>query len=657
MGFGKCEAVFSINFIASSSRISNPELSITLIFSTLPSVLSVKATRTSPCILRRRALVGYLRFWSKSDRISPKWASKNSFSTFGAGGATTFGVSFWGATGTLTAGACTATAATGSEEGTGVATEECITGVVGTGIFLTILWISGTVCVTTGIDCGSTGAMALCTTGGVKNEATCILIGSGKGLEVSVDIHSKKGPTANKCREKEVISARVFSPVLPSVISYPLKSSVIIAIHPIFRLSDYNVFMNFDLFSGKTVLLLGKTRSLEMAEFQTLLALHTITITQNIEVSTAVAIEGRMVNPLEQNVLDEIYTQKKIPIVSIEAIEEWLCSSIEPNRLLMSLKLSRNMQRLVAFIKNPYITDEFFFKLLSLYDWHNEGIFDNDSNRDVTAALIGRFYVDLQRNHSVQYAMSGLAHLVEQYGTGELITAISQLQPIKKEIQHPNDISLNGVLDAIALHSDTPDTLLKELLNTRSHLIACREPLSLEDELLTLNNETISQILAQNITLSQSGAQHLEQSHPETIASFYPLDQVRFERLRHNYATSLASNISLTPSMQTTLMEMNDVSVFCMLACNKALLMQHLETLFALQCYTVQLASNTSLCPQQLETLYQSSNTEILKALASNTSTPVEILYQLSLDQRYERNVKTNAAFGHHIQTANIGWS
>ncbi len=433
--------------------------------------------------------------------------------------------------------------------------------------------------------------------------------------------------------------------------------SVIITIHPIFRLSDYNVSMNFNHITGKTLLLLGKTRVLEISEFKTLLALHAITITQKMDDSTAFAIEGRMVNPLDQDLLDEIYTHKNIPIIAIDPLEKWLCSSIEPNRLLMSLKLSRNMQRLVAFIKNPYITNELFFKLLSLYDWRNEGLFDNDFNRDVTAALIGRFYVDLQRNHNVQYAMSGLAHLVEQYGNSELIAAISQLQPIKKEILHPNDLSLNGVLDAMALHSDTPDTLLKNLINTRSHLIACREPLSLEQELLARNDSTINAILAQNITLSQSGAQHLEQSYPETIASFYPLDQVRFERLLHNHATFLASNVSLTPSMQTTLMEMNDKSVFCVLAQNRVLLAHHLETLFALQCCPVQLASNPSLSQHLLETLYQSSNTEVLKALASNTSTPVEILYQLSLDQRYERGVKTNPTFGHHIQTANIGWN
>ncbi|MGZ8548747.1 MAG: hypothetical protein ACXW33_09105, partial [Sulfuricurvum sp.] len=287
-------------------------------------------------------------------------------------------------------------------------------------------------------------------------------------------------------------------------------------------------------------------------------------------------------------------------------------------------------------------------------------------------------------------------HLVEKYGNPRLITAISELSPIAKELKNPNDPSLKGVLDAIALHRDTPEALLRLLCKERAYLLAHREPLALEKELLALEDETIQRSLAQNITLSQSGAQHLEQSYPETIASFYPLDEVRFERLfnfvipcsdtesnhsntgdgsRIKYGmtgdeygmtgnengmtviVALASNISLTPSMQTTLMEVNDASVFSALAKNSSLLPDYLETLFVLNRYAVELSSNTSLSKQHLETLYETSEPEILKALASNTSTPVEILYQLSLDQRYERGVKTNPSFGKHIQTTNLGWN
>lgn len=419
---------------------------------------------------------------------------------------------------------------------------------------------------------------------------------------------------------------------------------------------DYNTRMNYEEYAGKSVLLLGKTRSLNGVEFETLLKLHAINAVKSFDDTVALIIEGKMMNPLELQESTRLYESHTVPIVDIGAIEKWLCGSIEPNRLLMSLKLSRDQDRLVDFLQNPYISDELFFKLLKLYDWQGEGLFDNDENRNVTAAIIGRFYQDLERNHNVQYAMSGLAHLVEKYGTRELITAISELSPIAKELKNSNESSLKGVLDAMALHSATSESLLRVLLKERAYLLAHREPLALEQELLALDDEMIGRSLAQNRTLSPSGADFLEQKYPELIASFYPLDEVRFERLTGN-AVALASNNTLTESMQERLMEMKDEAVFSALAQNTVLSLEHLETLFALNRYAVELASNTSLASQHLEALYQTSEPEILKALASNTSTPVEILYQLSLDQRTERAVKTNPAFGKHIQTYNLGWN
>lgn len=403
-------------------------------------------------------------------------------------------------------------------------------------------------------------------------------------------------------------------------------------------------------------MLLGKTRSLNSVEFETLAKLHTINVVKSFDDTVALIIEGKMMNPLELQESAQLYESHTVPIVDIGAIEKWLCGSIEPNRLLMSLKLSRDQDRLVDFLQNPYISDELFFKLLKLYDWQGEGLFDNDENRNVTAAIIGRFYQDLERNHNVQYAMSGLAHLVEKYGTCELITAISELSPIAKELKNPSEASLKGVLDVMALHSATSESLLRLLIKERAYLLVHREPLALEQELLALDDATIYRSLAQNVTVSPSGADLLEQKYPELIASFYPLDEERFERLISK-SVALASNSTLTASMQERLMEMNDEAVFSALAQNTALSLEHLETLFTLNRYAVELASNTSLSVQHLEALYQTSEPEILKALASNTSTPVEILYQLSLDQRYERGVKTNSSFGKHIQTYNLGWN
>ncbi|MDD2781635.1 hypothetical protein [Sulfuricurvum sp.] len=414
--------------------------------------------------------------------------------------------------------------------------------------------------------------------------------------------------------------------------------------------------MNYEALSGESILLLGKTRALNSEEFDTLLKLHKITRVGSYSEDVALIIEGRMMNPYEQSESARLYEESQTPIVELSPFEEWLCRSIEPNRLLMSLKLSRNQERLVDFLQNPYITDELFFKLLKLYDWQNEGLFDNDTNRDVTASIIGRFYADLDRNHNVQYAMSGLAHLIERYGNPELINAIIELSPIANEIKNPKDRSLNGVLDAIALHPDTQESILRLLLEERAVLLAHREPLGLERELLALQNEEINSLLAQNATLSREGALQLESAYPQLIASKTLLDEDRFERLLEKYAANLAANPSLSPAMQQKLYSLNDDRVLGALASNPMTLSEILGHLFERGEFSDSLASNPSLSSDKLESLASSTDPEVLSALAANTATPIDTLYQLSLDRRFERAVKTNPTFGKHIQTHNIGW-
>lgn len=420
---------------------------------------------------------------------------------------------------------------------------------------------------------------------------------------------------------------------------------------------DYNARMNYDDLGGKSVLLLGKTRSLNPLEFETLLKLRGIAAVKGYESSVALIIEGRLMNPLEQEESARLYEMQSAPIVSIEGIEEWLCRSIEPNRLLMSLKLSRDQERLVDFIQNHYITDELFYKLLKLYDWQNEGLFDNDRNRDVTAAIIGRFYLDLKRNHNVQYAMSGLAHLIERYGSRDLIEAIAELSPIMRELKNPTDRSLAGVLDAMALHPQTPERILRALIEERSALLAHRVPLALEAELLSLESDTINEILARNETLSKEGADILEARYGDLIAENTPLSQERFERLAPRYPAALASNTTLTPYMQQVLADLKEETVCEALASNPSTASALLEELYRNGRYHRALAANSSLRADLLEALSHSDDAQILAALASNPSTPVDILYQLGLDRRFERRVKSNPTFGKHIQTHNIGWS
>jgi len=419
---------------------------------------------------------------------------------------------------------------------------------------------------------------------------------------------------------------------------------------------DYNAIMDFQELIGKSVVLFGKTRSLNRNEFETLLKLHHIELTQKWEEKSVLIIEGRLMNPLEQEESAALYERRAAPIVEINTIEEWLCRSIEPNRLLMSLKLSNDQERLVDFIQNPYISNELFFKLLKLYDWQNEGLFDNDRNRDVTASIIGRFYKDLSRNHNVQYAMSGLSHLIERYGNGELIDAISELSPIKKELKSPSDRSLSGVLDAMAIHAETNERILRLLLNSRAFILAQRIPLTLEKELMDLEDEAIQHFLASNASLSAGASLMLEEKLPDLIGANALLDEGHFERLVMEHSAALATNKSLNNSMQERLFQSEERDVHAGLAMNPSVDESLLIELYQRGRCNLELASNPSLPQYLLAELYTKGERAILSALALNLSTPVDILYQLSLDQRFERSVKTNPAYGKHIQIHNIGW-
>lgn len=414
--------------------------------------------------------------------------------------------------------------------------------------------------------------------------------------------------------------------------------------------------MNYEEFSGKSVLLLGKTRSLNTEEFETLLKLQGITLVNRYESGVSLIIEGKLMNPLEQEESARLYALQAAPIIDIASLERWLCGSIEPNRLLMSLKLSNDQSRLVDFIQNPYISDTLFFKLLKLYDWQNEGFFDNNANRDVTASIIGRFYQDLERNHNVQYAMSGLAHLIERYGTGELIEVISELSPIQKELKAPGDRSLSGVLDAIAIHPQTNERILRALIKERASVLARRVPLSLEKELLALNDPSVTILLSSNESLSHEASLLLEADYPEIIAAHALLDDERFRRLAATQGKALASNMSCSSQMQQKLFETQETALLKALAANPSLDAVLVNALYKEGAYFPELASNPSLPPSLLHELSHSAEASVLYALAANPSTPVEILYQLSLDQRFERYVKTNSSFGRHIQTHNIGW-
>jgi len=412
--------------------------------------------------------------------------------------------------------------------------------------------------------------------------------------------------------------------------------------------------MNLETLQNETLLLLGKPRAFSEAEFAAQLEAHAISVSRELQEDTKTVLEGRMMTPYEQNLSDELYEEGKYSFITIDDFEKALAAEIDDDVLLMSLKLSNDKARLKAFLQNSMLDDALFFKLLKMYSWGGEDFFENDDNRDVSAALIARFYQNIERNHNVQYATTGFYHLVEQTQNAALLEAIATLEPLHF---HPK------LKKSLAMHKDTPKSVLKKFLKQDDAM--AKEAMAY--------NPALDMMLIKELAKSEELAAILAQN--------VKLDDALFALLK-DFKSSLALNESLTSTMQTQLLAVDDRELNLLLAHNKAVTKESIQKLLdyndeelnaALYANPATpkellqeafedvnnhsyLAKNPATPSQLLEEMFHEGDAVVLDALARNESTPVALLYQLQLDSRFERAVKTNAAFGKHIQSENIGW-
>lgn len=453
----------------------------------------------------------------------------------------------------------------------------------------------------------------------------------------------------------------------------------------------YNCPMNLETLKNRTILLLGKSRALEKNEFLFQLEHHNISLADTYSEEVDLIVEGRMLNPIEQEDMERLYKEDAAPFIAIAELEKALCEQIDSAKLHMSLKLSGNKDRLLGFIQNNFITDELFLRLLSLYDWEGESFFENDDNRDTTAALIKRFYKDIEKNHNVQYATTGLLHLIMQTENQELLETISNLAPIKKALQEKEpENGTYKILQAIALHPKTSAGVIKSFIKYAPERIkaqiAGRSDLSgkFQSHLYNEKSTLIRESLARNSALDHVLAEKMlsEGEYAREISLNIDLDDELFERVLEKNSSSLALNPSLSAQMVERLFCLEDEPTLLALASNPSLQEKDYERLYTMQLEELskRLASNTNVPQKLLQALYAQSSThsalaenrctpieilkelslkddeDVLTALSKNTSTPVEILCQLQLDKRYDRYVKENESFGKHIQSDNIGW-
>jgi len=449
--------------------------------------------------------------------------------------------------------------------------------------------------------------------------------------------------------------------------------------------------MNLKELQNKTLLLFGRSRAFSEDEFNSQLKYHKINLTKEYSDDVCVIVDGKMMTPYEQNESDKLYEQRvDATFVSIDALERELAKHIDADTLMMSLKLSNDRDRLKDFLTNSTIEDELFLRLLKMYKWNGENFFDNDENRDVSAAIIVRFYENIERNHNVEYAALGLMHLAKQTKNEKLIETIAYLEPLVKSMKLGTNRDNFKIISAIATNEAAQKDVLKLLIkNAPSQirkLIATREDCDeeMQDDLLLSEDKEVLEALSYNSNLCKTVLEKLldYEELAKNIARNINLDDDIFKLFLQKYPIDLAKNKEITSQMQEKLASMAEQEVLLSLATNQSIdekifmiLQEKNDEQITLALYEnpatpsqilqdayldaknhFALAKNENTPKDILKRLFESEDAKVLKSLAKNKSTPVEVLYQLQLDSRFDRAVKENPNFGKHIMSENIGW-
>ena len=431
--------------------------------------------------------------------------------------------------------------------------------------------------------------------------------------------------------------------------------------------------MHLRNFKKKKIALFGKPRAFTFEELHTILKRYEIELISGYVNDAALIIEGALMPTPLQLKAEEMYEKEDVSFISIDEFEKAAAKAIEPKKVLMHLKLAANQEKIIAYLQNDYIDDALFLEVLKLYRFEGDNFFENDTNRDITAALIRRFYKEYEKNHNIQYSYIGLLGVVEQSHDVTLLETVFALEPVQKALQNPGDPNAK-LLELFALHPASSSKILTTLLQSDNEelllTVAQRERLdeSLQEMLLQQNDSKIDKVLAGAKELTASSINTLmERGYGDALAASLQLDKERFELLRiypsvalnetltldmqkellkdHSYAKNLAKNPACNLTQE--LLKLNDNSI-------RALVYRHhdiAELDLSYEGYEAALAANPTTPKEILQAIFAANIHEANDELAANPATPVDILYQLSFDMRYAQKVKANPAFGKHIKT------
>ncbi len=436
---------------------------------------------------------------------------------------------------------------------------------------------------------------------------------------------------------------------------------------------------------GKSILFLGKVLHFtqeELSKFTAKLELNAHFQYENQDI--AFTVISTLLTPLEEQISFELY-KKGIPEIKLEAFENYYVQSLKPNTLLMSLKLSNNQERLKRLLNVKAFDDTTFLKLFNLYNWGDEGIFDNDDNRDATLSFIKRFYPHFTNfnHHEIMHSPATILEIALTSTNAEVLKALNKMPNYKINARKQEAWKPKELREFIAVNPNIPSDLIDSYLNLNSSrlntLLAQNSALNLEQQqkiLSKANKETLLK-LAINPNLDNIIFNTLLDKEIDIVKELLENQKITNERLElikskePRYIVYLANNVDILEVKEKLLFQNEKLDI--LLASNKALNSSDLEAVYkkygskvvdnlcknpnlnsnlikefykvATPSQQLDIAANPNTPQYILEELFNLDNFEINKHLALNPSLKDEYLDYFKLDNELLRIMSNNPKF------------
>lgn len=422
-----------------------------------------------------------------------------------------------------------------------------------------------------------------------------------------------------------------------------------------------------------TILLLGSADYFTEEEIERALKKRGFETTREFRPGAIVAaIESRRIPPAQELESEAAY-KAGVPHYSMEELERLLSDALSERQVLMSLKLSRDRDRLVRLLRNEHLSDEFFLDLLRLYSWESDELMGSDEDRYVLIALLERFLDLSVYERDALYSPSTLLRLIVTTQNPELLDVLLTLPEFEFRRKGAERVSIaQAVAQRDILRPQTVAKLLSRREEEIDRRLAANAALDAEGRrtLFERAEPRTLEALAKHPDLEEEYFDVLlgsSKSVRDALLRFQPIDTGRLGKvLAHNFDEEtlalLGENERLASEVYPHLLTLESDGLLRNLAANDATPPSILERLASRESLHPQLALNPASPEVLLWRLYEEGVPKVLEALAYNPSTPVELLERIytlddfALHQGLAANPSTPMEILHQLKTDHRLW-